>query len=52
VVVDQLLDLIDHLLGIAHPVVAPELPLAEQKEQVNGQPRAMFGMATRTPSGT
>ena len=27
VVVDQPLDLIDHLLGIAHTIVAPELPL-------------------------
>jgi hypothetical protein len=50
VVVHQVLDLVHHLDGIAHAVVAPELPL-EQKEQVKGQPRAMFGMATFTPSG-
>jgi hypothetical protein len=30
VVVDQVLDLVDHLLRIAHAVVAPELPLAAE----------------------
>jgi hypothetical protein len=50
VLLHQLLDLVDHLLRVAHAVVAPELPL-EQNEQVKGQPRAMLGMATRTPSG-
>jgi hypothetical protein len=31
VVVDQLLDLVDHLLRVTHPVVAPELPLRAER---------------------